>query len=346
MKRAALLIFLAALPACAQSFADGTSFGGSSVFSEGENPRANPARYDLLPSGWYFGMDFGDLKPRGAEIAAEDLAQAESSGAGLRAALSRLASKPWAIRERTAGLAWAQEGGIRFGYTHEDLRGAFASVDLNADNATLDARQAVVDRLYAGAGSAAGRSALGFTVRLERVRYGVETFALQPQTGQATLGDPSAPLDGVGAPSRKTVATLDAGYLVDLSEHARVGFTLDRLTSSRFGDLKEDPQARAGLQVDAPGALRIAFESDLNGAERLPIPVKRRITALSLRMELSPTAFVTAGAERRKYDGAPASTVIGGAFHWRMAPLVLSLGLRFGDDRPLAAAALRLPGVL
>ena len=344
MKRAALLLLLAALPASAQSFADGTTFGGSSVFSDGENPRANPARFDLLPMGWYLGADIGDLKPRGADLTAETVSQAEASGTGLHGALTRLASQPWAQRQKTYGLAWVWDGGIRFGYTREDLRGTFAVVNPAASNAVLDARDAVVDRLYAGAGSQAGRSALGFTVRLERVRFGEAAFALQPQGAQAPLTDPSKPLDGVGATRSATVATLDAGYLVDLTEHARAGFTLDRIIASRFGDLKEEPQVRAGLQMDMPGSLKLAFESDLNGAERLPIAVKRRVTALSLRMDLSPVASVTAGAERRKYEGAPASTVLGASFHLRLAPLVLSLGLRLGDDRPLAAAALRLPG--
>ena len=211
MKRVALLFLLAVLPAAAQSFADGTAFGGSTVFSDGENPRANPARFDLLPMGWYAGLDFGDLKPRGEGVVSESVAQALASGGALRSALSQLASKPWAQREKVYGLARAWEGGVRFGYTHEDLRGTFAAVDPVAANATFDARQAVVDRLYAGAGSQAGRSALGFTVRLERVRYGDAAFALQPHGGQSPLPDPSKPLEGVGTPRSATVATLDAG---------------------------------------------------------------------------------------------------------------------------------------
>ena len=344
MKRAALLLLVFTLPASAQSFADGTAFGGSTVFSEGENPRANPARFDKLPEGWYLGADFGDLKPRGASSAADAVASAEQSGGSVAPSLSDLASKPWSTRQRVVGLAWAWDGGIRFGYTHEDLRGTFATVSPAGSNAVLDGQQAVVDRLYAGAGSQAGRSALGFTVRLERVRYGETAFALQPQAGQLPLGDPAAPLNGVGTPHSATSATLDAGYLMNLSEHTSFGFTLDRIASRRFGDLKEDSQVRAGFQAELSPSTKLSLESDLNSAERLPIAVKRRVTALSLRMDLSPTTFFTAGAERRKYEGAPASTVLGAALHLRMAPLVLSLGLRLGDDRPLAAAGLRLPG--
>lgn len=344
MKRAALLLLLAAAPAAAQSFADGTSFGGSSVFSSGENPRANPARFDQMADGLYLGGDLGDLKPRGAHDAAGGVLDAESDPALLPAAIADLTAHPWSVRERNYGLAWAWPGGIRFGYTREDLRGTFASTDAALPQITLDARQAVVDRLYAGAGSQAGRTALGFTLRVERVGFGQASFTLQPAPGQATLGDPEAPLDGVARSHSVTSATLEAGLVQELSQRFRFGLTLDRVASRRFGDLKEDPQARAGLQVDLAPSLKLSLESDINAAERLPLPVKRRVDAASLRLEVSPTAFFTLGAERRRYEGAPRSTVFGAAFHLRMAPLVLSLGLRFGDDHPLAAAAFRLPG--
>ena len=344
MKRAALLLLLAASPALAQSFADGTAFGGSSVFSNGENPRANPARFDQMPDGFYLAADLGDLKPRGAHDAAGQVLDAESAPGLLPLATADLTRHPWAMREKTYGLAWAWTGGVRFGFTHEDLRSTFATTDPAVPQITLDARQAVVDRIYAGAGSQAGRTALGFSVRLERVRSGQAGFALQPAPGQAPLGNPEAPLDGVSLAHSVTSATLDAGLIQELSQRFRFGLTLDRIAPRRFGDLKEDPQARAGLQVDLAPSVKLSFESDLNAAERLPLPVKRRIVAASLRMEVSPSAFFTLGAERHRYEGAPQSTVFGAAFHLRLTPLTLSIGLRFGDDHPLAAGAIRLPG--
>ncbi|HET6330548.1 MAG TPA: hypothetical protein VFF76_07150 [Holophagaceae bacterium] len=344
MKRAVLLVVLAAAPAAAQSFADGTPFGGSSVFSNGENPRANPARFDQAPEGFYLGADLGDLKPRGAHNAASEVLIAESDPSSLSAAMADLTTHPWSTRERAYGLAWAWAGGIRFGYTREDLRGTFAMTDAALPQITLDARQAVVDRLYAGAGSQAGRTALGFTVRVERARLGQETLALLPAPGQTPLGDPEAPLDGAGFANTVTSATLDMGLIQEVSQRFRFGITLDRIASRRFDDLKEDSQARAGLQVDLTQSLKLSLESDINAAERLPLPVKRRVDAASLRLEVSPSAFFTLGAERRRYESAPRSTVFGAAFHLRVAPLFLSLGLRFGDDHPLAAAAFRLPG--
>lgn len=344
MKRAALLL-LFTLPAAAQSFADGTAFGGSRVFSSGENPMGNPARYDQLPEGVYLGADWGDHTPHGTTQAGNDLMAAETDPSLLPAALTGLTNHPWAARERSYGLAWAWTGGLRVGYTHDDLRGTFTTVDLSGGNAILDARQAVVDRLYAGAGSQAGRSALGFTVRVERVRFGQDLAALQPQPGQTQSGDPTAPLNGLPMDHSVTSATVDFGYLYEFSPAVRGGLTLDRLAGRRYGDLKEDPQARAGLQVDFTPSVKLSLESDLNAAERLPFARKARVSAASLRLDLTASAFLTLGAERRSYEGAPSATTFGASFHYRMAPLILSLGLRLGDDRPLAAAAFRLPGV-
>lgn len=344
MKRAALLL-LFALPAAAQSFADGTAFGGSRVFSSGENPMGNPARFDQLPEGIYLGADWGDLTPHGFARASSDLVAAESDASLLPSALSGMADHPWAERERSYGLAWAWTGGLRVGYTHDDLRGAFTTVDLSGSNAILDARQAVVDRLYAGAGSQAGRSALGFTVRVERVRFGQNLAALQPQPGQSRLGDPTVPLEGLPLDHSVTSATVDLGYLYEFTPLARGGITLNRLAGRRYGDLKEDPQASAGLQVDFTPSVKLSLESDLNAAERLPFARKARVSAASLRLDLTASAFLTLGAERRSYEGAPHATTFGASFHYRMAPLILSFGIRLGDDRPLAAAAFRLPGV-
>ena len=344
MKRGALLLLLTCAPAMAQGFADGTAFGGSMVFSAGENPLANPARFDQLPEGFYLGADFGDLKPRGAHAAADQVLQAESNPSLLSSAISDLAAHPWSLRERRYGVAWAWIGGIRFGYTHSDLRGTYAITDQAIPQIAMDARRAVVDGLYAGAGSQAGRTALGLTVRVERVRSGQEIYALLPSAGQLPLGDPEVPLGGVSPAHSVTSATLDAGFIQQTGARARFGLTLDRIASRRFGDLKEDPQVRAGFQFDLSPSMKLSVETDLNRAERLPIPVKRRIASASLRVDISPTAFFTVGAERRRYDGAPQSTVFGAAFHLRGEPFGLSLGLRFGDDHPLASAAFRLPG--
>lgn len=344
MKRAAFLVLLAAAPAFAQSFADGSTFGGSSVFSLGADPRGNPARFDQLPEGLYLGADLGDLKPRGTRDASNSVLAAENDATLIPSALSAYNDHPWSERQKVYGLAWAWTGGIRFGYTRADYRGTFAAVDLGLPQLSLDARHAVVDRLYAGAGSLAGRTAFGFTVRLEKVRFGQEAFAWAPAPGQTPLGDPSAPLEGVALMHSVTSATLDLGLVQELGEGFRFGLTLDRIAPRRFGDLTEHPQGRAGFQVDLSASLKLSVESDLNAAERLPFAVKARTQGASLRMDLSPVAFLTLGAERHRFEGAPTSTVLAAAFHWRAAPVAFSLGFRFGDDRPLLSAAFRLPG--
>lgn len=342
--RALLVLLLAALPASAQSFAGSAAFGGSGVFSDGLDPAGNPARFDRAPAGVYLGGDLGDLKPRGEARALEDLLAAGGDPARLAPALQALEDRPWALRERAYGLAWAGTGGLRLGYTREDLRGSFAAVDPAALTATLDARQAVVDRLYAGAGSLAGTTAFGFKVRLERVRFGQAAFATAPGPGQRLLTDAQAPLDGVDRTSSVTSATLDLGLVQALGSRARFGLTLDRVAGRWFGDLHEQPLGRAGLQVDLGASVQLAVESDLNAVERLPLPVKRRVASANLRLALSGGSFLTVGAERRRYADGPASTVLGASLHLQLAPLQLAFGLRFGDDHPLAAAAIRLPG--
>ncbi|HEU4952765.1 MAG TPA: hypothetical protein VFT46_12520 [Holophagaceae bacterium] len=344
LTRALLVFLLAALPAAAQSFTDRPALGGSSVFSEGLDPAGNPARFDRATRGVYLGGDLGDLKPRGEAQALEDLVGAGGDPARLAPALQALEDRPWALRERAYGLAWAGAGGLRFGYSREDLRGSFATVDPASLTATLDARQAVVDRLYAGAGSLAGTTAFGFKVRLERVRFGQATFATAPGPGQRLLADPQAPLDGVDRTGSVTSATLDLGLVQDLGRRARFGLTLDRLAGRWFGDLHEQPLGRAGLQVDLGPSLQLAVESDLNAVERLPLPVKRRVASASLRLALSGRSFLTVGGERRRYADGPASTILGAALHLQLSPLQVALGFRFDDDRPFAAAALRLPG--
>lgn len=348
MTRLPRLLFLAAalaaLPASAQGFADSPATGGSRIFSEGLDPAGDPARFDRAPSGVYVGGLFGDLKPRGEADALSGVLAAAPDPARLDAALETLQAHPWALRIRSYGLSWARTGGIRFGYTREDLRGSLAEPGPSGLPEALDARQAVIDRLYLGAGSQAGHSALGFTVRLERVRFGAGAYGLPGGSVQPALADPQAPLQGRNLADSVTSATLDAGYVQELGSHARFGLTLDRIASRRFGDLKEDPQGRAGLQVDLGPALSLAVESDLNAAARLPLPVKQRTDSASLRITLGPGTRLMLGAERRRVEGAPASTVFGAAVQVQSAPLVLAFGFRYGDDHPLAALALRLPG--
>jgi hypothetical protein len=56
----------ACAPLCAQTplFTDGSTFGGSQVFSEGLNPNGNPARIGQAPAGYYLSFVDGDQRAK------------------------------------------------------------------------------------------------------------------------------------------------------------------------------------------------------------------------------------------------------------------------------------------
>ncbi len=345
------LAFGLARPCAAQSYADGTPFGGSRLFNEGLDPMGNPGRLDLLPAGFYLGFEAGDLKPWSTSDAdkAYTAAFASADTAAQNQAMSKLAGRPWAQRRRAFGLQWALEGGLRLAYGHEDLRGGSASVDLDhlgaalSQNGTLvQATRYGVDRLLAGVGSRSGPMATGFTARLERVRYGQGDFALNPGPGQSPLVDPAAALASGPRGQSAWAFSMDLGLTRELNDWIRAGLTLDRLLPHSFGPVREQTQARAGLQLDLAPLVRLALEADLNAAARLPLPQKQRTLAASLRVEgLVQVVSFTFGAERRSLEGVH-STLVGAAVHVRSAPLLWSFGFQLGDDHPLIGGAFRL----
>ncbi|HJU84459.1 MAG TPA: hypothetical protein VJ600_09630 [Holophagaceae bacterium] len=346
-----LLALLLALPGRAQAFADGTPFGGSSVFSEGLDPRSNPARFDRVPEGFYVDFEGGDQKPWSTSDASDSLREALASGdaAAEDRALRSLASRPWATRRRALGLQWAMEGGVRFALQHEDLRGSRALVDLahlggalGANTTDVQGFGATVDRLLAAVGSASGPAGVGLTARLERVRFGREDLALDPGPGQTALTDPAEALQGRVRDRSTWTFSTDLGLTRELNDWIRMGLTLDRMLARRFGEVNERPQFRAGFQFDLTPLVQFAVEGDLNAAARLPLPQKQRVLAASLRVEgLIRVVSFTFGAERRSLEGAR-STLVGAAVHVRTAPLLWSFGLQLGDDRPLMAGGFRL----
>ncbi|HJW08997.1 MAG TPA: hypothetical protein VJ483_05135 [Holophagaceae bacterium] len=340
-----------AAPLAAQSYGEGTPYGGSKVFSEGLDPMGNPAHFDLLPGGIYLGFEAGDLKPWStvdADRLFRDAFAASDAGAQDRA-LDHLAAKPWAQRRRAFGLQWALEGGLRLGYGHGDLRGGRAQVDLVHTGAALpqngtvvEAARFGVDRLMAGVGSQAGPWGTGFSARLERVRFGQEVLALHPAAGQAPLADPTEALEGGTEDQKAWAFSMDFGLTRELNDWIRAGLTLDRILPRSFGPVRERTQARLGLQLDLAPLVQLALEGDLNAAARMPLPQKQRVLAASLRVEgLVKVVSFTLGAERRSLEGTH-STLVGAAVHVRSAPLLWSFGFQLGDDRPLLGGAFRL----
>lgn len=313
----------------AQSFGDGPAFGGSRVFSEGYDPLGSSARFDRVPAGWYAAWEGGDAKPRGFRTDSDALTQAVQAGdPAAAAALLRLQDTPFPLRRTAYGLEYAATGGLRVAFGREVLTGAQAGPALSAE-----ARRAEVDRIVAGAGSGDGGSAYGFTFRLERLRLGRGSV-------------PSAPDDalGFGTTDRRAWSlTSDAGFTTQLTQGLRFGLTASRLIPRHFWDVYEQPQARAGFELDLGEAARLSVEGDLNEAARLPMPQKQKTLSSSLRILASPTVTLLVGAERRTVEGVSA-TLAGVSVRIATAPLVLGLGFQFGDDRPQRALSVRLGG--
>ena len=334
MPRRAALPLLAALlvplSLKAQSFGDGPAFGGSRVFSEGYDPLGDSARFDRVPAGWYAAWEGGDAKPRGFRTDSDALAQAVQAGdaAATAAALLRLQATPFPLRRTAYGLQYAATGGLRVAFGREVLTGAQAGPAL-----TTGARRAEVDRIVAGAGSGEGGSAYGFTFRLERVRVGAAPLPLAPDDAL-----------GFGTTDRKAWSlTSDAGFTTQLTQGLRFGLTASRLIPRHFWDVYEQPQARAGFELDLGESARLSVEGDLNEAARLPMPQKQKTLSSSLRFLASPTVTLLLGAERRTVEGVSA-TLAGVSVRIATAPLVLGLGFQFGDDRHQRALSVRLGG--
>lgn len=326
-----LAALLAGLPLAAQSFGDSPAFGGSRVFSDGYDPQGNSARFDRVPAGWYAAWEDGDAKARGFRTDSDALAQAVQAGdaAATAAALLRLQDTPPPLRRTAYGLEYAATGGLRFAFGREELTGVLTGPALSAE-----ARRAVVDRIVAGAGSASGGSAYGFTFRLEHARVGA---GLLPQAPNAALGFRDT---GPAAWS----LTSDAGFTTELTEGLRFGLTATRLIPRHFWDVYERPQARVGFELDLSGSASLSVEGDLNEAARLPLPQRQKTLSSSLRLAASPTVMLRVGAERRTVEGGAAATLAGVSVRITTAPLVLGLGFQFGDDRPQRALAMRLGG--
>lgn len=341
-----LLLAGLALPLAAQVLPDGPAFGGSKVFSLGLDPRGNSARFDQAAPGWYLGRVAGDFKPKDQADALAGLAGlGAADAAGQALALGRLAENPWA--ERTAGyvVSFAKAGGIHGSLSREAFTGLLAGVDadpahrggaaaLALNQTVLDLRRATVNRLVTGAGSMADGAAYGFAVRLEDWRFGREIRALNPAADQAPLGDPKAALDFDRAEEKRFAATLDAGVVFEAAPGLRIGATVDRLVPATFGDIKEQPQVRAGLQMDLGTLAQLGVETDLHEATRMPFAAKQKAAAVSLRILAGPAMQLLVGAERRTLGGASA-TAVGVTLYARFGGFHLGAGLRFGQDRAL-----------
>lgn len=337
-----LLALGLAAPAQVPLFVDGPPFGGARVFSEGLAPLANSARFDRARNGFYLAWAEGDQGADGALKALDRLDQAASLARGLQ----DLAKAPWALRTRAYGMSWV-ESGVHTSLAREERTGLLAAVDVDPAhvgsgiglNATrFDLRRAVVDRLSIGAGATERGSGYGLLLRVERWKTGQAVAMINPLPG--TLLMPEDPLGFAETRDTTTVATVDFGYLVEVWRGARLGVTVDRAIPHRFGDVKEQPQVRAGGQLDLGERFTFSVESDLNRAARMPFPLKQRVTSASLRMEAGTATTLILGAERQSLAGDP--VIRGGLTVWFHAERwSVGLGLQASQERPLKGLALR-----
>ncbi len=347
MKRLLPLLALAA-PLAAQSFGDGPAYGGSRAFSEGLSPKGNPARFDQALPGWYLGWEMGDDKPKGFKGASDDLLRGFAAGdpTEVQGALEAFQKTPYAERRRTYGFAIAAQGGIYFSLgrelltatrVHPDLDPTHLGAGLAGNLSTAETGRALIDRMVVGAGSGVDGQAYGFAFRLERIRSARATFPLS-----GTLSADGALAYGDVQRSNLT-ATLDAGSQFELAQGFRLALMGDRLIPRTVNGVREKAQFHAGLSLDLGPATALVLEGDLNQAQRLPLPVDQRTAGASLRMAFNPALIIRVGAQRRTVDGQ-AATLVGASLTYRNAPLNVTFGFQFGDDRAQKAVAAKVDG--
>lgn len=347
MKRILPLLALAA-PLAAQSFGDAPAFGGSRVFSEGLSAKGNPARYDQAQPGWYLDWEMGDDKPKGFKDASDHVLNgfATSDSALALRGLQDLAKTPYGERKRTYGLAVTAQGGVYFSLGHETLNASRVVADLDPSHfggglplnaSAVEVGRALIDRLVMGVGSGVDGQAYGFALRVERIRSGRNLQGLNGVTSA------DASLDFANPTRNNLTATLDLGSQFQLAPSLRMALMGDRLIPRTINGVAEKAQFRAGISLDLSPAYSLIIETDINKAQRLPLPVDQRTAAASLRMTFGPSLSVKVGAQRKTVDGQ-ANTLMGASLTLRNAPLHVTFGFQFGDDRAQKALGVKVDG--
>ncbi len=342
---------LAGAPLAAQSFGDAPTYGGSLIFSEGLNPLGNSARYDRAGQGFALGYESGDAKPRGFTDASRDLNQGLlGADASLQQrGLQGLHDRPAGLRRTAYGISWIEKGGLVFAYGREETQGFLVNPDtdpthtgsglaLNSTQAFL--RHTMVDRVVIGAGGGGGvdQPSYGIRLRAEHIRWGAsDPTGLGFGTSDTFLGG------SVPTQRRASVANLDAGYELPIAPNFRLGLTADHLIPHTYwGGVESKAQFRAGAEFALTPSMTVRVESDVNQAERLPLPGKQRSAAASIRMDLGGT-LLQLGAERRTLADQ-SSTVFGASLFFTFSGTRLGVGLQFGDDRPQRSGMVRFDG--
>ena len=195
--------------------------------------------------------------------------------------------------------------------------------------------------MVTGAGSLQEGVSYGFAVRVEDWHLGRQTAALNPLPGQVPIGDPRGLLDFKDTTERHFAATVDGGLVLELSQGIRLGGMVDRLVPRTFGDIRELPQVRAGLQMDLGSFAQFSVESDINEAARMPFVAKQRTLSASLRVAANPTVQLLLGGQRRTLAGV-ASQAFGATLYIRAGSFMLGAGMQVGQDKPLMGLGLKV----
>jgi len=335
----------ACAPLCAQTplFTDGSTFGGSQVFSEGLNPNGNPARIGQAPAGYYLSFVDGDQRAKDNKSILSTINS--SSGSAASAALGQLANAPWAQHTRAYGFA-ATKSASSLTLTREELNGLLASTDLNAadlgaglgaNGSTLTATRAVVNRLGLGCGAPVDSGiAAGLNLRVESWQEGQQTASYASFSG---FSNAEGMLDSSTTTDRTLALGLDGGVVFDVATGVRLGATATQLNAKRLWNVDQKPQFRAGLQLDLGSQVKVSLESDINSAERMPFPVKQQTADASLRYAISQAAVFILGVEQKKIAGDSINTA-GATLQIRTSSLLLSFGFQAGQDSPMKSATL------
>ncbi len=334
---------------------DDPAFGGSRVFSEGLNPLGNPARFDLnrplttTKPGYYGiyvdgGQEALDFKKHLERLSGDFNRAAEG--------LQGLANSPWGLRTRSYGLVFLADNG-HLSFSRQETTSLWSSTDLlpvhlgseaalAANGTTVQSRRTRVERIAFGMAGQEGGHVMGLTARVERWSLGSLAYGMPTLLGGASLRTPGIDFYAFKeSPLKTTTATIDIGYLFEMSPGVRLGLTGDRLVAKRLWDVDEKPQFRAGLQMDLGTTTQFSVEADLNEAMRMPYPIKQRALSASLTLQANPSVSLVLGAERRKYGQA--SVTRGGAtLRMNLSGLSLGIGFQIGQETPLKAAQLAL----
>jgi hypothetical protein len=330
-------LFCLAAPLAAQMppFVDGPAFGGTRIFSDGLIPNGSAAQNPNMPSFWAFGYAKGDQGAGKFLSSLDDL----SSDAieKINNAILELGDSPWGLRSRAYGLA-LYDRETTFSLTREEMTSLWASVpDSALDTGTVgfDIRRSVVERatLTSYGSSKSGKAIYGGTLRVERWSLGGEYQMLGIFSPDADLSNAAALLDYRETSGNSITYAMDAFAILEIADGVRLAVQTNRVASRDLGDLKENPQFRAGAQIDLGSAVQLTLESDINEAMRMPFPVMQKTAAASLKVKANETIAFAVGAEKKTMDGQ--HTIRFGLNAWIKLGKQNQLGAGFqiGQDR-------------